>query len=51
VYVLGTQAPSVLPNTGSGELFTVMTVVTLAIAAAVVVTTVARQVAKKHYTA
>lgn len=46
-----TNVPSVLPNTASGEMVTVITVITLAVAAAIVVTTVARQLAKKHYSA
>lgn len=48
---LRTEVPSVLPNTASGEMVAVVTVITLAVAAAIVVTTVARQLAKKHYNA
>jgi hypothetical protein len=53
VYVkaVETNVPSVLPNTASGEMVAVVTVITLAVAAAIVVTTVARQLAKKHYNA
>lgn len=52
VYVLNnaTNVPPVLPNT-SGSILTVIAVVTLAIGVAIIVTTIARQVAKKHYSA
>lgn len=52
MYVLGesTNVPPVLPNT-SGSILTVVAVITLAIGAAVIITTVARQLAKKHYNA
>jgi hypothetical protein len=52
VYILSAQnVPPVLPNTGAGEVFAVVSLVTVAIAALVVLSTVARQVAKKHYNA
>jgi hypothetical protein len=52
VYILSAQnIPPVLPNTGAGEVFAVVSMVTVAIAAVVVLSTVARQVAKKHYNA
>jgi hypothetical protein len=52
VYVLNnaTNVPPVLPNT-SGSILTVITVITLVIGAAIIVTTIARQIAKKHYSA
>ncbi|HET9411895.1 MAG TPA: hypothetical protein VFO38_03545 [Candidatus Saccharimonadales bacterium] len=52
MYVLGnsTSVPPVLPDT-SGSILAVVTVITLAIGAAVIITTAARQIAKKHYSA
>lgn len=52
MYILSAQnIPPVLPNTGAGEVFAVVSLVTVAIAALVVLSTVARSVAKKHYNA
>ena len=45
----GNTAP-VLPNT-SGDVMTIVAVITLAIGVAIVATTVARQLAKNHYNA
>jgi len=52
MYILSANnVPPVLPNTGAGEVFAVISVLTVAIAAVVVLTTVARFVAKKFYNA
>lgn len=50
MYILpANNIPPVLPNTGAGEVFAVIGAITVVIAAAVVLTTVARLLAKKLY--
>lgn len=52
MYVQGAQIiPPVLPNTGAGEVFVAVGLITVAVAALVVVSAVARQLAKKAYNA
>ncbi|HSE61800.1 MAG TPA: hypothetical protein VLA88_05920 [Candidatus Saccharimonadales bacterium] len=46
----GMGGAPVLPNT-SGDVISIVAVITLAIGVAIVATTVARQLAKKHYQA
>jgi hypothetical protein len=50
-YIQGVSTnPTVLPNT-SGEVISIVAVITLAIGVAIVATTVARLLAKKYYSA
>lgn len=52
MYILNAQnIPPVLPGTGAGEVFAIVSLVTVAVAGVVVLSAVARQVAKKRFNA